>query len=72
MPGTLEEVNNQKYPIKLSLQNYPHIIDTCVPEIFSGIINRRLVYVEKVSVLEHDDLQTLHLTPIPIHQGMDL
>ena len=64
---TLEEVYNWKYPIKLSLQNYQHIIDTSETSI--EIINKRLVYVVKVLVLEHDDLQTLDLIPIPNRQG---
>ena len=62
-----EEVNNQKYLIKLLLENYQHIID--ISEISIEIINKRLVYVVEVPVLEHDDLQTLHLIPVPIHQG---
>ena len=64
---TLEEVNYQKYPIKLLLEKYQYIID--VSEIFVEFINKRLVYVVKVHVLEHDALQTLHLVPIPIRQG---
>ena len=62
---TLEEVNNQKYPIKLLLENYQHITD--ISEISIETINKRPVYVVKVPVLEHDDLETIH--PIPIRQG---
>ena len=67
---TLEEVNNQKYLIKLLLENYQQIID--ISEISVGIINKRLVYAVKVPVLKHDDLQTLHLILIPIRQGNGL
>lgn len=59
----IEEVNNQKYSIKLSIDNYQHIID--ISETTIGIINNRLVYILKVPILEYEDLQTCHLVPIP-------
>ena len=43
---TLQEVNNQKYPIKLLLENDQHIID--ISRFYIGIINKRLVYVFEV------------------------
>ena len=63
----IEEDSNEKYPIKLIPQTYQHIID--ISEISINIINKRLVYLLKVLVLEHEDLLTLHLIPIPIYHG---
>ena len=63
----IEEDLNTKYPVKLVPQNYQHIID--ISKISIGIINKRLVYILRIPVLEHEDLHTLHLIPIPIHHG---
>ncbi|XP_051170402.1 uncharacterized protein LOC127287486 [Leptopilina boulardi] len=63
----IEESDNQKYPIKLIVDNYQHIID--ISETTIGIVNKRLVYILKIPVLEHEDLQTYHLIPIPIPHG---
>ncbi|XP_051167384.1 uncharacterized protein LOC127285425 [Leptopilina boulardi] len=63
----IEESSNHKYPIKLIGDNYQHIVD--ISEITIGIINKNLVYIVKVPVLEYEDLQTFHLIPIPIPHG---
>lgn len=63
----IEEKNNQKYPIQLVDENYQQIID--ISEITISIINKTLVYIVKVPLLEYEDLQTLHLIPIPMPRG---
>ena len=51
----------------MELQNYQCIIG--ISETSIGIINKRLVYVIKVTVLEHENLQSFPLIPIPTRQG---
>ncbi|XP_043461560.1 uncharacterized protein LOC122498077 [Leptopilina heterotoma] len=62
-----EDSSNTKYPIRLITQNYQHIID--ISEVSIAITNKRLVYVLRIPILEYEDLQTLHLIPIPIQHA---
>lgn len=63
----IEEETNSKYPIRLTPQNYQHIIDISKTNIV--IANKRLVYILRIPEIKQGEFQTLHLIPIPIHHG---
>lgn len=66
----IEEIVNQKYPIKLTTANYQHTID--VSETAIGIIHQKIVNILKIPILKYENFLTYHLIPIRIHHEKTL